>query len=377
MQERAATNPDSTLLSQAQRYLTCLQKGLAPEYDLEGAWKSFYDLYTRKIRSYAFTCGAGEADLSDCLQEVWTELLVRLPTFRLDPKRGKFDTWLFHIVQGKAVNLRRSHARRWLQDNSDMLQSVIDCHPSPARTLEEQEMFALACDQLTQRLSRCTFQVLQMRLMEQRPVAEVAEKLGLSHEQVWYRYCRARREVQEIGLAWSRGQRTASRKAKPSHEKTAKGQESAQGRVTLAVSRRGGPSSLDHQGGTCVDYVFQRLELGRRELNPEWKVEWNCDGSPRPVLYIRKLAIVAYAEMCGSGDFMSAHWPRIVNAAITAGVAAGIATIIATPTAAIPVFQAEFHKQLSGKGGNAAGDKIQVALSVRQEANGPWCICND
>jgi hypothetical protein len=126
-----------------------------------------------------------------------------------------------------------------------------------------------------------------------------------------------------------------------------------------------------------VDYVFQKLELGRRDLNPEWKVEWNCDGLPRSVLYIRKMAIVAYAEICGPGDYITTHWPRIVNAAIAAGVAAGIATIIATPTAALPIFQVEFHKQMQDKGASTVDDKIQVALSAKQEANGPWCVCKD
>jgi hypothetical protein len=93
------------------------------------------------------------------------------------------------------------------------------------------------------------------------------------------------------------------------------------------------------------------------------------------MLYIRNMATVAYAEMCGAGDFMNAHWPRIANAAIAAGVAAGIATILATPTGALPIFQAEFHKQLQGDGGITASDKIQLALSAKQEANGPWYVC--
>jgi hypothetical protein len=192
---------------------------------------------------------------------------------------------------------------------------------------------------------------------------------------VWYRYHRARRELEEIGTALAHGTRSPHRINDPLHEKTEKNQEFAQGKAASAVSRNGAPTSLARQGGNCVDYVFQRLELGRRELIPERKVEWNCDALPRPILYIRKIAIVAYAEMCGSGDFMNSHWPRIVNAAIAAGVAAGIATIIATPTAALPIFQTEFHKQLHSKGGSAGDEKIQVALSARQEANGPWCVC--
>ncbi|MFO0967212.1 MAG: hypothetical protein U0793_16735 [Gemmataceae bacterium] len=122
-----------------------------------------------------------------------------------------------------------------------------------------------------------------------------------------------------------------------------------------------------------MDYVFQRVELGRRELSPEWKIEWNCETAPKPVLFIRKCAVVAYAEICGPSDLIAAHWPRIVSAALGAGVAAGIATIIATPTAALPVFQTEFRRQLGGRG--AEEERVQVALSARQEANGPWVEC--
>jgi hypothetical protein len=274
-------------------------------------------------------------------------------------------------VRGKAVDARRAHKHRFLQENSETLQRIADDHPSPERTLEDEEMLSLAWDQLQEGLSDCNFQILQMRLVEQRSVAEVAEALGLSHEQVWYRYHRARREVEALGAAWTRGKMTSLR------ERKEKGQGPAQGTGYSAVSRSVGPSFLRRRGGHCVDYVFQRLELGRRESNPEWKVEWNCDALPRPVLYIRKMAIVAYAEICGPGDFISAHWPRIVTAAIAAGVAAGLATIIATPTAALPIFQTEFRKHFQGKANSAVEDKIWVALSAKHEAHGPWCECKD
>jgi RNA polymerase sigma factor (sigma-70 family) len=302
---------------------------------------------------------------------------VRLPTFQLNACRGHFDTWLFSIVKGKAAELHRSRKRRSLQGSSTSLQNATDNHSRPDQTLEADELIALAWDQLRKRSSECSFQVLQLRLVEQRPVAEVAEKLGLSHEQVWYRYHRARRELEEIGLALVRDKRPPRLANGSPHEEKEKGKESAQGKAACSVSRNISPSPLARQGGTCVDYVFQRLELGRRELMPEWKVEWNCDALPRPVLYIRKLAVVAYAEICGAGDFINAHWPQIVNAAIAAGVAAGIATIIATPTAALPIFQTEFSKQLQSKGANVMEERIQVALSARQEANSPWYVCKD
>jgi len=373
----APPGADSEVLLKTQHYLTCRQHGLPPGQDLKAAWIVFYERNTRKIRTYAFTCGVAEEEIADCIQEVWRELLVRLPTFQFDPRRGQFDSWLFSIVQSKTADLRRSRKRRSYQGNSDPLPNVTDHHPSPGRDLEVREMVSVAWDRLRKRLSECNLQILQLRLIEQQSVAEVADQLGLSHEQVWYRYHRARRELADIGSELVRGQGLPHRVDNSLREKKEKNQEFAQGETPSAVSRHVGLSSLAHQGGNCVDYVFQRLELGRRELNPEWKVEWNCDSMPKPILYIRKMAIVAYAELCGPGEFIGNHWPRIVNAALAAGMAAGIATIIATPTAALPIFQAEFHKHLNSKGSCGEDEKIQVALSAKQEANGPWCVCKD
>jgi RNA polymerase sigma factor (sigma-70 family) len=204
--DELAREPFLQLLNQVQHYLTAAENGQPAAADAEAAWNAFHKLCSRKIRSFAVTCGATAQDIADCIQEVWTELLVRLPKFRLDPKRGQFDTWLFHIVRGKTADQRRAHKRRLLQQNSDALPTLWDHHPSAARTVEEAELFALACAELRKRLSGCNYRILQMRLVENRPVAEVAQQLGLSQEQVWYRYHRARREAEQIGVNWSTGQ---------------------------------------------------------------------------------------------------------------------------------------------------------------------------
>ncbi len=365
------------LLTQAQIYLTARQQHLPTSQDLEAAWSTFYDHYSHKIRVYAFTCGVEDEEILDCVQEVWRELLVRLSKFQLDPCRGQFDTWLFRIVQGKTADLRRSRKRWSLQGNSDGLKTVSDSHPSCDRVLEEKEMAALAWEELRASLSESDFQLLQLRLVEQRSVKEVAEKLGLSQQQVWYHYHRARRKLAEIGAKVTQGQPLARPSNHRLEEKKEKGQDFAQGKAGFSVSPDTGKGRLGSKGGGRVDLVFRKVELGRRFLVPEWKVEWDCTTSPTPILYQRKLSIVAYAEICGPEDGITSHWPRILQAAVTAGIAAGIATIIATPTAALPIFRSEFKKYLQSKAGNGIGDNICVALSANQEANGPWCVCKD
>src|SRR4051812_27839662 len=95
----APASADADQLLQIRRYLTHRQYGQSPCKELEKAWTNFYKQYSRKIRTFAFTCGTSAEDIADCAQEVWRELLVRLPVFHPDQRRGQFETWLFTIVQ--------------------------------------------------------------------------------------------------------------------------------------------------------------------------------------------------------------------------------------------------------------------------------------
>jgi RNA polymerase sigma factor (sigma-70 family) len=194
-----ARSPEPELLIQAQRYLSSRASNALPDQNLESAWIEFYRHYSYKIRKFAFSCGAREEDVADCIQDAWAELLIRMRTFRLDPNRGSFDSWVYQIVRTKTVDLFRSK-RKWdaLLADWDHMQKLATDHPNPARIMEEKELFAFVWEELRKRLSTSTLRVLQMRLLEERSVAEVAKELGFSHEQVWYRYHRARRQAQQI-----------------------------------------------------------------------------------------------------------------------------------------------------------------------------------
>jgi RNA polymerase sigma factor (sigma-70 family) len=240
---RAATGADADLFSQAQLYLACRELGLVPGPELEAEWSRFYGALVARIRRFAFACGAAPGDIGDCVQDVWTELVVRLPMLRLDPERGQFSSWLFAVVRSKVVDRRRSNKRCWLQECPGTLQAVPDRGPNPSAVVETTEVCAAALSRLRQRLSVCSFQVLRLRLIDQKPAAEVAQALGLSVEQVWYRYHRAMREAQKIGSAWRRGRPTPACASPVSRKKTSS-KNSAQGKVAETVSRSVAPVQL-------------------------------------------------------------------------------------------------------------------------------------
>ena len=172
---------------------------MSPGPDLEAAWTAFYERDSRKIREFVSICERLTTTSPIASRRSGPSCWCGLPTYRLGALRGEFDSWLYHIVRGKTGDLHRSQSRRLLQDDSGKLRTAIDSHPNPGQRLGKTDMFAFAWDELRKKVSERNLKILQMRLVEERSVEEVAEKLQISREQVWYRYQRTRREIKEMG----------------------------------------------------------------------------------------------------------------------------------------------------------------------------------
>ena len=123
---------DGELLSQIRSYLTRRKHGLPPGEELEAAWNSFYDRYSRIIRVYAFSCGATDEEIVDCVQEVWrrvTGALAAVST-RSWPRSIRHLAVCHRPEQGGQPAPRPK--RRLLQGNSNTLQTVADKRPTLA-----------------------------------------------------------------------------------------------------------------------------------------------------------------------------------------------------------------------------------------------------
>src|SRR5438105_3591129 len=82
------------LLARTQVYLEAKRSGHVVNRDCVSAWNDFYLRYLPTIRDQVRRLGVREPEASDCVQEVWKDLIVRLPSFRPDPGRCSFRTWL-------------------------------------------------------------------------------------------------------------------------------------------------------------------------------------------------------------------------------------------------------------------------------------------
>jgi RNA polymerase sigma factor (sigma-70 family) len=188
------------LLSQAQTYLSYENRDLAPQ-TIRNAWDEFYPLCNAVISNLACRCGMVGHDVADCRQDVWADLLERLPDLHHDPERGPFENWLYPIVHSKAVNRRRCLDRGVSQLTADALVTLADDRASPDHRSDDEELAQLVWKLLRGRLSELNLHILQLRLIEQLSSKEVAKWLGLTHDEVRQRYRRARLELQSVGAA--------------------------------------------------------------------------------------------------------------------------------------------------------------------------------
>lgn len=192
------------LLGLTQDYLECQQSRRLPSSASVGAWESFYRQYLPMTRDWVRQLGVKEPEASDCVQEVWKDLILRLRSFQHNPGRCSFRTWLRVIVRNKAIDsIRRRNRLVFLPLDEAASAQLVDRPPAPlAEGAEAIDELRLAFQELSSHVSPRTFQVVWMRWIEKRSVNDTAAALGLTPQQVWARYHRGMKRL--FGLVKSR-----------------------------------------------------------------------------------------------------------------------------------------------------------------------------
>jgi RNA polymerase sigma factor (sigma-70 family) len=157
------------------------------------SWEEFYLRFAPEIRRTVRDCRVPAADLEDCVQEVWMEVLRNLARFDCSAQRGRFRNWLLTLARRKALRFARVSRNR-AGGNADGHEALIPCREGcPAESYERRENRAQVHEALVQLqsvLSATTYQVVHLRWIEERSVSETASRLEITSEQVYYRNCR-------------------------------------------------------------------------------------------------------------------------------------------------------------------------------------------
>lgn len=181
--------------------------GQLPAEDRRLRWEAFFRELAPYVRRVALTSGVKPADLDDCCQEAWMEVVRRLGEGRFDQAGGNFAGWMFTVVRNRSIDFVRSRAR-----NPEVCHADLDFLPTqhdldPAVLYQRkcrQALLYAALDELVGRLSAATYESLYQSSICEREGSAVAEELGLTVAQVRYRRRRAKRSLREL-LAYQQG----------------------------------------------------------------------------------------------------------------------------------------------------------------------------
>lgn len=206
--QNEGTEMKDPVLAAAQQYVSARAARQQCEIS-EQQWSFFYEAYKPLVYAMVRSANVPMADRDDCVQQVWLELVERLP--RLNGNCNAFLVYLKKTVHSKVSDYFRRADKddisSWRFDASDADQFGHDC--TPESIYERIEVIELVCqtlEKLEQTVSDLNYRIFVMRSLREISVREIASGLNLSAPQVSDRNYRATARFRQLFEQLSSGE---------------------------------------------------------------------------------------------------------------------------------------------------------------------------
>jgi RNA polymerase sigma-70 factor (ECF subfamily) len=146
--------------------------------------------YNQRVFRVARAIVKSDVEAEDVVQQAWLSAYANLAQFA---SAARFSTWLTRIVINEAVGRMQKSARRAEVELEDVMKSSARNPEEQAAGREEATLLEAAVDELAEPYRL----VFMLREVQELSVAETAESLGISEENVKVRLHRARTTLRE------------------------------------------------------------------------------------------------------------------------------------------------------------------------------------
>ena len=167
------------------------------DWDNHGSWQEFFDQYWQLIYRVGLKAGLTETEAQDAVQETVLAVAKNIKSFKYDPTRCSFKTWLMLIARQRIIEQLRkrlpaeSPGRR--TDPGTARTSTIDKVSDPnAVDLEavwdeewQKNLMSAALERVKTQVSARQFQIFDLYAVQNWPVRDVVRTLGISAAQVY------------------------------------------------------------------------------------------------------------------------------------------------------------------------------------------------
>ena len=132
------------------------------------------------------------ADIEDVLQEILAVVSAKLPQFVHNGQPGAFRTWLRRILTNQVRHFLRTRRNQQatlaphpLADGMDQLADPDSALSRQWNQEHDQQLVRRLLASIQPEFNQATWQVFQLLVLDDRPVAEVAQRLGLTPNAVY------------------------------------------------------------------------------------------------------------------------------------------------------------------------------------------------
>ncbi len=185
----ARHNPDATRSSLIHRLR---------DWEDHGSWQDFFDTYWRLIYAVAIKAGLSDSEARDVVQETVVAVAKQMREGGYDRSRSSFKNWLCLITRRRIIDHFRKRsapeARPSPPDDDDTRRTeTVARVPDPASlkldTVWEEEwqknLLDAALERVRQQVAPKQFQIFDLSVLREVPVADVTSLLKVNAAQVY------------------------------------------------------------------------------------------------------------------------------------------------------------------------------------------------
>jgi len=166
------------------------------DWNDHGSWKIFFDTYWKLIYNAAIRAGLNDAEAQDAVQETVIAVSKNMPSFVYDPEKGSFKTWLMRqttwciIAQfRKRMPIGSAAPDPGTSTRTSTIERAPDPTEPPLDALWDEEweknILDAAMRRLKSRIDGKHYQIFDLCVRQNWPVAKVARDLKISAARVY------------------------------------------------------------------------------------------------------------------------------------------------------------------------------------------------
>src|SRR5581483_503297 len=139
--------------------------------------------------SVAIKAGLTETEAQEVVQETTISVAKGIHKFKRDPAKGSFRGWLRNVTQWRIIDQLRKRTPAEIEQQETDFSEIADPAETNLEAWWEEEwqsnLLEAAIDRVKRRVKEEHYQIFDLHVVKQLPVAEVATTLGVSTAQVY------------------------------------------------------------------------------------------------------------------------------------------------------------------------------------------------